>query len=436
MRSRSLTRNKINVITLGCSKNIYDSEVLLGQLRANDVDAEHESESEDCNIVVVNTCGFIDNAKEQSVDTILEQISRKNNGEIDQLFVTGCLSERYKDDLEKEMPSVDRFFGTKDLPRLLKHLGADYKHELIGERLITTPSHYAYLKISEGCNRKCSFCAIPLMRGLHESIPIENLVIEAKNLASNGVKELILIAQDLTYYGLDIYKKRNLSELIIELSKVEGIEWIRLHYAFPTSFPLDVLDTIRDNEKVCKYLDIPLQHISDHLLASMRRGTTMLKTKKLVSEFRKRVPGISLRTSLIVGYPGETDVEFNELLEFIQEFKFDRLGVFTYSHEENTHAFRLEDDVSNDIKSQRASKVMEVQSHISYNLNKNKIGKTYKVLFDRKEGDYFIGRTECDSPDVDNEVLVKAAENYIRIGDFAQIKIFDVDHYDLYGTVV
>ena len=435
MRARSRKKNKINVITLGCSKNMYDSEVLMGQLKANNIDVKHET-SDLANIVVVNTCGFIDNAKEESINTILEQILRKENGEIEKLFVTGCLSERYKPDLEKEMPNVDEFFGTRDLPRLLKSLGADYKHELVGERLTTTPSHFAYLKISEGCDRKCSFCAIPLMRGGHKTTPIPNLVKEAEKLAAKGVKELILIAQDLTYYGLDLYKKRKLAELMIRLSEVDGIEWIRIHYAFPTAFPEDVLDVIKNNPKVCTYMDIPLQHISDNLLKSMRRGTTMDKTKNLIKKFRKDVPGISVRTSLIVGYPGETDKEFQELLDFVKESKFDRLGVFTYSHEENTHAHKLEDNVPEDVKHQRAEEVMDLQSTISYDLNQKRIGQTYKVLFDRKEGDYYIGRTEFDSPDVDNEVIVNAKDFYLKIGDFADIKITKADHYDLYGEVV
>lgn len=435
MRARSRKKNKINVITLGCSKNMYDSEVLMGQLKANKLDVKHET-TELANIVVVNTCGFIDNAKEESVNTILEQIQRKENGEIEKLFVTGCLSERYKPDLEKEMSNVDEFFGTRDLPRLLKALGADYKQELVGERLTTTPSHYSYLKISEGCDRKCSFCAIPLMRGGHKSKSIENLVIEASKLAAKGVKELILIAQDLTYYGLDLYKERKLAELMTKLSEVEGVEWIRIHYAFPTAFPEDVLEVIKNNPKVCTYMDIPLQHISDNLLKSMRRGTTMEKTKNLLKKFRKDVPGISIRTSLIVGYPGETEKEFQELLDFVQESKFDRLGVFTYSHEENTHAHKLEDNVSEELKHQRAEEVMDLQSSISYEMNQQRIGETYKVLFDRKEGDYFIGRTEFDSPDVDNEVIVYAKEFYVRIGDFADVKITKADHYDLYGEVV
>ena len=436
MRTKSLKNNKINVITLGCSKNIYDSEVLMGQLKANDMEVEHESSSDDANIVVVNTCGFIDNAKEESVNTILEQANRKANGQIEKLFVTGCLSERYKPDLEKEITDVDQFFGTTDLPKLLQALGADYKHELIGERITTTPKHYAFLKIAEGCDRPCSFCAIPLMRGKHKSKPIEDLVTEAKNLAKNGVKELILIAQDLTYYGLDLYKSRRLADLLTALSEVDGIEWIRLHYAFPTGFPEDVLQVIRENDKVCNYIDIPLQHISDSVLKSMRRGTTHEKTDALLAKFRKEVPGMTIRTSLIVGYPGETEEDFQELKDWVSDTKFDRLGVFTYSHEENTHAFLLEDDVPEEVKHQRAEEIMEVQSDISYQLNQKKVGKTIKVLFDRKEGEYFIGRSEFDSPDVDNEVLLKAKDTYIRMGDFANVKITHADHYDLYGELV
>jgi len=435
MRTKTLKKNKINVITLGCSKNVYDSEVLMRQLKANKMEVEHESKKEDANIVVINTCGFIDNAKQESINTILLQAERKELGIIDKLYVTGCLSERYKPDLERDIPNVDQYFGTTDLPKLLKVLGADYKHELLGERLTTTPKHYAYLKISEGCDRPCSFCAIPLMRGKHKSTPIEQLVIEAKNLAKNGVKELILIAQDLTYYGLDIYNKRRLADLLTELSKVDGIEWIRLHYAFPTGFPHDVLDVIRDNEKVCNYIDIPLQHINDEILTSMKRGTSHAKTDKLLQEFRAKVPNMAIRTTLIVGYPGETEEKFQELKQWVQDTKFDRLGVFTYSHEENTSAFDLKDDVPEQTKKARAEEIMDLQMHISWGLNQQKIGKTFKVLFDRKEGNYFIGRTEFDSPDVDNEVLVKADDTYIRMGDFANILITKTDHFDLYGVV-
>ncbi|MGB1306618.1 MAG: 30S ribosomal protein S12 methylthiotransferase RimO [Flavobacteriales bacterium] len=435
MRTKSLKNNKINVITLGCSKNIYDSEVLMGQLKANDMNVEHESDKDDANVVVINTCGFIDNAKEESINTIIEQAERKSDGKIDKLFVTGCLSERYKPDLEKEIPNVDEYFGTTDLPKLLQALGADYKHELIGERLTTTPKHYAFLKIAEGCDRPCSFCAIPLMRGKHKSKAIEDLVTEATKLAKDGVKELILIAQDLTYYGLDLYKSRRLADLLRALSEVEGIEWIRLHYAFPTGFPEDVLEVIRTNHKVCNYIDIPLQHISDSVLKSMRRGTTHQKTDALLRKFRQEVPGIAIRTSLIVGYPGETEEDFQELKQWVNDTAFDRLGVFTYSHEENTHAYLLEDDVLEEVKHQRAEEIMELQSDISYRFNQEKVGQTFKVLFDRKEGEYFIGRTEFDSPDVDNEVLVKASDVYIRMGDFAQVKITHADHYDLYGVI-
>ena len=436
MRTKSIKKNKINVITLGCSKNIYDSEILMGQLAANDIAVEHESEANDSNIIVVNTCGFIDNAKEESINTILDQARRKSNGEIEKLFVTGCLSERYKDDLEKEIADVDQFFGTTDLPKLLQALGADYKHELIGERITTTPKHYAFLKIAEGCDRPCSFCAIPLMRGKHKSKAIENLVIEASKLANDGVKELILIAQDLTYYGLDLYGKRRLADLLTELSKVDGIDWIRLHYAFPTGFPEDVLDVIKNTSNICNYIDIPLQHINDEVLKSMRRGTNHQKTDKLLKMFREKVPGMAIRTSLIVGYPGETQEQFDEMKEWVRTTKFDRLGVFTYSHEENTHAHLLVDDVPEEVKHQRAEDIMEVQSQISFDSNQEKIGKTFKVLFDRKEGEYFIGRTEFDSPDVDNEVLVKAQDTYVRIGDFSQVRVVSADHYDLYGKIV
>ena len=408
----------------------------MGQLTANDIAVEHESVKDNSNIVVVNTCGFIDNAKEESINTILEQAKRKANGNIEKLFVTGCLSERYKDDLEKEITDVDQYFGTTDLPKLLQALGADYKHELIGERITTTPKHYAFLKIAEGCDRPCSFCAIPLMRGKHKSKLIEDLVVEAKNLAKNGVKELILIAQDLTYYGLDLYGERKLAQLLLELSKVSGIEWIRLHYAFPTGFPEDVLEVIKNTPNICNYIDIPLQHINDHVLKSMRRGTTHKKTDSLLKKFREKVPKMAIRTSLIVGYPGETQEQFDELKEWVRKTKFDRLGVFTYSHEENTHAHLLEDDVPDEVKHQRAEEIMEIQSEISYSKNQQKIGKTYKVLFDRKEGEYFIGRTEFDSPDVDNEVLVNAKDNYVRIGDFTDILILSADHYDLYGEVI
>ena len=433
MRTKTIKKNRINVITLGCSKNVYDSEVLMGQLKASGKDVVHEEEG---NVVVINTCGFINNAKEESVNTILEYMQKKEDGEVDKVFVTGCLSERYKPDLEKEIPNVDQYFGTTELPGLLKALGADYKHELIGERLTTTPKNYAYLKIAEGCDRPCSFCAIPIMRGKHKSTPIENLVTEAEKLAANGVKELILIAQDLTYYGLDIYKKRNLAELLENLVKVEGIEWIRLHYAFPTGFPMDVLDIMKREPKICNYLDIPLQHISDDLLKSMRRGTTKDKTTKLINEFRAIVPEMTIRTTLIVGYPGETEAHFEELKQWVSEMRFERLGCFTYSHEENTHAYNLEDDVPEEVKIQRANDIMEIQSQISWELNQAKIGQVFKVVIDRKEGNYFVGRTEFDSPDVDNEVLIDATKTYLKTGEFATIKVIEAEDFDLYGEVL
>ncbi|HLT53414.1 MAG TPA: 30S ribosomal protein S12 methylthiotransferase RimO [Flavobacteriaceae bacterium] len=433
MRTKSLKKNKINVVTLGCSKNVYDSEVLMGQLKASGKDVVHEDKG---NIVVINTCGFINNAKEESVNTILDFVQQKEEGLVDKVFVTGCLSERYKPDLQKEIPNVDQYFGTTELPGLLKALGADYKHELIGERLTTTPKNYAYLKIAEGCDRPCSFCAIPIMRGKHKSAPIENLVKEAGKLAANGVKELILIAQDLTYYGLDLYKKRNLAELLEALVKVEGIEWIRLHYAFPTGFPMDVLEVMKREPKICNYIDIPLQHISDEVLKSMRRGTTMEKTTKLLKEFRERVPGITIRTTLIVGYPGETEAHFQELKQWVKEMRFERLGCFTYSHEENTHAYTLEDNVPDEIKQQRANEIMEVQSQISWELNQEKIGHTFKVVIDRKEGGYFVGRTEFDSPDVDNEVLIDASKVYLKTGEFATVTITEASDFDLYAEVV
>ncbi len=437
MKTKTLKKNKVNVITLGCSKNTFDSEVLMAQLKANKFDVEHESMSDDAEIVIINTCGFIDNAKQESIDTILRYAQAKNDGEVDKVYVTGCLSERYREDLENEIPEVDAFFGTRELPRLLKTLKADYKQELVGERLLTTPSHYAYFKIAEGCDRPCSFCAIPLMRGKHVSTPIEDLIKSAKSLAAKGVKELILIAQDLTYYGLDIYKKRALADLISQLSDVEGIEWIRLHYAFPSGFPMDVLEIMNEKSNVNFYLDIPLQHGSTKILESMRRGITREKTETLVEEIRAKVPNIAIRTTLIVGYPGETKAEFQEMYEFVEKMRFDRLGVFTYSHEENTHAYSLNDDVTEKTKKDRADKIMELQSGISYELNQEKIGKTFKVLFDRVEGDYFIGRTEFDSPEVDNEVLVKKeGDVFVRIGDFADVEITSADHYDLYGTLV
>ncbi|MDD2983760.1 MAG: 30S ribosomal protein S12 methylthiotransferase RimO [Crocinitomicaceae bacterium] len=436
MKTKTLKKNKVNVVTLGCSKNVVDSEILMAQLKANKFDVEHESMDDDAEIVIINTCGFIDNAKQESIDTILRYAQAKTDGEVSKIYVTGCLSERYKDDLIREIPEVDAFFGTRELPRLLKTLKADYKHELVGERLLTTPSHFAYFKIAEGCDRPCSFCAIPLMRGNHVSTPIEDLVTSAKSLAAKGVKELMLIAQDLTYYGLDIYKKRNLAELIEKLAEVEGIEWIRLHYAFPAGFPMDVLDVMNANPKVLKYLDMPLQHGSTKILKSMRRGITREKTEELVNEIRAKVPGIAIRTTLIAGYPGETEAEFQEMYEFVEKMKFERLGIFTYSHEENTHAFKLEDDVPEKVKKERADQIMELQSGISYDLNQQKVGQTFQVLFDRAEGDYFIGRTEFDSPEVDNEVLVKKEDGFVRLGDFAMVEITSADHYDLYGKLV
>ncbi|MGQ0827645.1 MAG: 30S ribosomal protein S12 methylthiotransferase RimO [Bacteroidota bacterium] len=436
MKTKTLKKNKVNVVTLGCSKNIVDSEVLMGQLKANNFEVEHESTKDDSSIVIINTCGFIDNAKQESIDTIIRYADAKEAGLVDKVYVTGCLSERYKPEFQKEIPNVDGYFGTRDLPRLLKTLKADYKHELVGERLLTTPHHYSYFKISEGCDRPCSFCAIPLMRGMHVSKPIEELIKEAKHLAKNGAKELMLIAQDLTYYGLDIYKKRNLAELLKNLSDVEGIEWIRLHYAFPSGFPMDVLDVMNERINICNYLDMPLQHITDNMLKSMRRGTTKQKTIDLVNQIRDKVPDIAIRTTLIAGYPGEAKKDHEEMLEWIEQTRFERLGIFAYSHEENTHAYSLKDNVSAKVKQARTEAVMALQQGISYSINQQKIGKTFKVLFDKKEGDYFIGRTEFDSPEVDNEVLVKADANYVRVGDFADVKITSAEDYDLYGEVV
>jgi ribosomal protein S12 methylthiotransferase len=433
MRTKTRKKNRINVITLGCSKNVYDSEVLMGQLRASGKDVVHEEEG---NIVVINTCGFIDNAKEESVNTILDFVERKQRGEVDQVFVSGCLSERYKPDLQKEIPDVDQYFGTTELPSLLKALGADYKHELIGERVTTTPKNYAYFKIAEGCDRPCSFCAIPLMRGGHKSTPIENLIIEAEKLAAKGVKELILIAQDLTYYGLDLYKERRLAELLRELAKVEGIEWIRMHYAFPTGFPLDVLDVMKSEPKVCNYLDIPLQHISTPVLKSMRRGTTFEKTNALLDKFRTLVPEMAIRTTLIVGYPGETEEDFEILKQWVSDQRFERMGCFTYSHEENTHAYKLEDDVPAEVKQERANEIMEIQSQISWELNQQKIGKEFRVMIDRKRGNHFVGRSEFDSPDVDNEVLIDADKHYLSVGSFVNVIITEAEDFDLFAVPV
>jgi len=437
MKTKTLKKNKVNVVTLGCSKNIFDSEVLMAQLKANKFEVEHESTSDDAGVIIINTCGFIDNAKQESIDTILQYVDAKKNGLVEKVYVTGCLSERYRDDLEKEIPEVDAYFGTRELPRLLKTLKADYKHELVGERLLTTPAHYAYFKIAEGCDRPCSFCAIPLMRGKHLSTPIEQLVESARKLAANGTKELILIAQDLTYYGLDLYGERKLAQLLEELSAVEGIEWIRLHYAYPSGFPMDVLDVIRNKPNICNYLDMPLQHASTRMLKAMRRGITKEKTIDLLHDIRKAVPGIAMRTTIIVGYPGETEQDFEELKEWVQQLRFDRLGVFTYSHEENTHAHNFEDDVPAEVKKARADELLEIQSVISLELNEAKVGNTYRVLFDRIEGGYYVGRSEFDSPEVDNEVLVPQKEGgYIRLGDFANVKITAADHYDLFGELV
>jgi ribosomal protein S12 methylthiotransferase len=433
LRTKTLNKNTINVITLGCSKNVYDSEVLMGQLKASQKEVVHEKEG---NIVVINTCGFIDNAKEESVNTILEQIKKKEAGEVDQVFVTGCLSERYKPDLQKEIPQVDAYFGTTELPQLLKALGADYKHELLGERVTTTPKNFAYFKVSEGCDRPCSFCAIPLMRGKHLSTPIEELVKRAATLAASGVKELILIAQDLTYYGLDLYKERRLADLLRALVKVDGIEWIRMHYAFPSGFPLEVIDVMKQEPKVCNYLDIPLQHISDSILKSMRRGTTQKKTTELIKNIRGILPEIAIRTTLIVGYPGETEGDFEILKNWVAETRFERLGCFTYSHEENTHAYELEDNVPQEVKQERANEIMQIQSQISWELNQTKVGKIYKCVIDRKQGNHFVGRTEIDSPDVDNEVLIDAEKFYLKTGDFTAIEITEATDFDLYGVPV
>lgn len=437
MKTKTLKKNKVNVVTLGCSKNIVDSEVLMGQLKANKFDVEHEGTSDDHQIVIINTCGFVDNAKQESIDTILRYVQAKKDGAVEKVYVTGCLSERYKKDLEKEIPEVDAYFGTRELPKILKTLKADYKHELIGERLLTTPQHYAYFKISEGCDRPCSFCAIPLMRGKHVSVEMDDLMSRAKLLATKGTKELLLIAQDLTYYGLDIYKKRELANLVDKLSDLEGIDWLRLHYAFPSGFPMEVLDVMKAKANVCNYLDMPLQHISDNMLTSMRRGITKQKTIDLVNKIRDKVPGIAIRTTLIAGYPGETEKDHEEMLKWVADSKFERLGIFTYSHEENTYAHLLKDDVSEKVKRKRADAVMALQQEISYKLNQEKVGQTYKVLFDRKEGEYFIGRTEFDSPDVDNEVLVKAVgDTYVRIGDFSTVKITEANDFDLYGQLI
>jgi ribosomal protein S12 methylthiotransferase len=435
MRTRSLNPRKVNVITLGCSKNIFDSEIMMAQLQANNFEVGHETDDDDAGVVIVNTCGFIDNAKEESINTILQFADAKTKGLVDKLYVTGCLSQRYAGDLKAEIPEVDAWFGTRDLALLLKAMKADYRKELVGERLLTTPAHYAYFKIAEGCDRPCSFCAIPLMRGKHLSTPMDQLVENAQSLAAQGVKELILIAQDLTYYGLDLYKKRNLAELLTKLSEIEGIEWIRLHYAFPAGFPEDILDVIAENPKVCHYLDMPLQHATTRMLKLMRRGITREKTDALVSKIREKIPGIAIRTTLISGFPGETLEDHQEMVEWVQEQRFERLGVFTYSHEENTHAYLLEDDVPAEEKRRRADEIMEVQSHISYEANQKLVAKELRVLIDRKEGDEYVGRTEFDSPEVDNEVRIFSPENYVRVGDFIDVTIDSADFYDLFGSI-
>lgn len=434
MKTKTTIRPKVNVITLGCSKNLVDSENLITQLRANQFDVAHESDKDDAQVVIVNTCGFIENAKQESIDTIFRYIDAKQEGLVNKLYVTGCLSHRYKDELELEMPEVDAFFGTMELPRMLKTLGADYKHELLGERIITTPSHTAFMKISEGCNRPCSFCAIPLMRGKHVSKSIEDLQREASNLVKSGVKEIVLIAQDLTYYGLDLYGRRNLKDLLVALSDVNDLDWIRLQYAYPSQFPEDILPVIRERSNICNYLDMPLQHASDAMLKSMRRGITAARTQELIDKIRQEVPGIHLRTTMISGYPGETDADHQAMLDFVQKNQFERLGVFAYSHEENTAAFNLTDDVSEAIKEERVAEIMELQQDISQALNQSKVGHSMKVLIDRKESQYFVGRTEYDSPEVDNEVLIDANEHFVRIGDFVEVTIDSAAEFDLYAS--
>ena len=433
MKTGRHNKDKVNVITLGCAKNLVDSEVMITQLRGNQIAVSHESNDQDANVIIINTCGFIDNAKQESIDTILQYAQARQQGEIDKLYVTGCLSQRYKEDLEREIPAVDAYFGTMDLPLLLKKFNADYKHELLGERVISTAPHYAYLKISEGCDRPCSFCAIPLMRGKHRSKPIESILAEARHLVKNGVKELLLIAQDSTYYGLDIYKKRNLGELLKQLSDVPGLDWIRLHYAFPSGFPEDILEVMAARSNICNYLDIPLQHGSTKMLQIMRRGISRDRTEALIEKIRAQVPGIALRTTLIAGHPGETEADFQEMMQFVESSRFDRLGVFTYSHEEQTHSYTMPDDVPQHIKEQRAQAIMETQAQISWELNQQKVGTVQKVLIDRKESGHFIGRTEHDSPEVDNEVLINAEQYFVRIGDFCQVEILEAQEFDLVG---
>ncbi|KPM47288.1 30S ribosomal protein S12 methylthiotransferase RimO [Jiulongibacter sediminis] len=435
MKTKGNRKTHVNIVTLGCSKNVVDSEILFTQLKGNGVSVEHESENDDSNVVVINTCGFIDNAKQESIDTILRYVDAKEAGIVEKVYVSGCLSHRFKDELAPEIPQVDAWFGTNELPRLLKTLKADYKKELVGERLLTTPAHYAYLKIAEGCDRPCSFCAIPLMRGKHVSTPMDQLVTQASNLAAKDTKELILIAQDLTYYGLDIYKKRNLAELLDKLADVEGIDWIRLQYAYPAGFPMDILEVIKNRPNVCNYLDMPLQHGSSEILKLMRRGINREKTEELVDSIRQKVPDIALRTTLIAGHPGETEDHFEEMYRFVEKMRFDRLGIFQYSHEEDTHSYSMPDDIPSEIKEERTDLIMELQQGISSELNQKKVGNTFKVLFDRKEGDYFIGRTEYDSPEVDNEVLVPASQ-YVRLGDFANVRINRAEEFDLFGDVI
>jgi ribosomal protein S12 methylthiotransferase len=436
LKTKKLVRDKVNVVTLGCSKNLVDSENLITQLRANAFEVAHDASEDDANVVVVNTCGFIDMAKQESIDTIIHYAQIKKEGGIEKLYVTGCLSERYKSDLEAEIPEVDAYFGTMELPALLARMGADYQHELLGDRQITTPQHFAYLKISEGCNRTCSFCAIPIMRGEHVSQPIEALVEQAKGLARRGVKELMLIAQELTYYGLDIYKRRALPELLDALCEVEGIEWIRLHYAYPSKFPLDILPVVAAQPKICNYLDIPLQHAANPVLMRMKRQITQEETRELIQKIREAVPGIAIRTTFLVGFPGETEEDFLSLCEFVEDMKFERVGVFKYSHEDGTGAYDFEDDVPLEVKEERAAHLMSIQEVISAEKNHQKIGQIFKVLIDRKEGGYFIGRTEFDSPEVDNEVLVDAKKHFLRIGDFAIIRVTDSEEFDLYGEPV
>ncbi|MDQ2719816.1 MAG: 30S ribosomal protein S12 methylthiotransferase RimO [Bacteroidota bacterium] len=434
MRTKN-KKDKVNIITLGCSKNLVDSEVLSGQLAAAEIDVLHESKRLDHNIVVVNTCGFIDKAKEESINTILNQVELKKRGKIDKIYVTGCLSERYKQNLENEIPEVDAFFGTMELPFLLKKFEIDYKAELLGERLLSTPNHYAYLKISEGCNRTCSFCAIPLMRGKHVSRPIESLVDEAKKLVSKGVKEIMLIAQELTYYGLDIYKKRELPQLLHTIADIPGVEWIRLHYAYPSKFPMEIIDVMKERENICNYLDMPLQHAGNRMLRSMRRQITREEMEDIIGEIRYKIPGICLRTTLIAGFPGETQDDVEELKSFLKKIKFDRVGIFTYSHEENTSAYDLIDDVSEDEKERRAQEIMEVQQEISYQKNEEKIGKIFKVIIDKKESGKYLGRTEFDSVEVDNEVIINS-DTRLNPGDFVNVKITNAFDYDLEGVVI